>query len=135
MTDDTKICKVVDTKDHKQQKGFIDYVMITVSVIFPFITMAVGWTANQVVTNTADISGMKANRFTSRDGIEMERRFNQEMTEIKGVLHKIDKKVPDKIPPDWFEAKVLSLELSIERIRKEIELIKQRERFDHPIGS
>ena len=97
---------------------------IIVNVMFPFVTMAVGWIGGQVVANTADISAINANRYTAQNAIADQRQYHNDITEIRSLLHSIDKRVPDKIPPEWFESKVEQLQAELDAIHRDIAEIK-----------
>lgn len=100
--------------------NFLQVATLVTTTIFPFVTMAVGWTANRVVQNTSDIAGIKASRYTSQDALRDRDKFDA----IKDMLHTLDKKTPEKFPPDWFEQRIFKIESELSKIREEIQHIQ-----------
>ena len=65
---------------------------------------------------------MKGNRFTSDDGLEVWK----EIQSIRVELMRLASKIPEKVPPDWFEKKVDALSLDVDDNGKQINQVLQQ---------
>ncbi len=96
-----------------------------VTLCFPFLTMFTGWIANEVVTNGKAIVAIEANRYTAADALKDRRDWQQELKEIRALLHSLDRKSDNRDPPEWFERRVENIELELQRIRQDIADLKK----------
>ena len=109
-------------------KTWVQVYVVIMCLFFPLVSLTVmGIGAHQILENSKDISKMSGNRFTSGDALNMkEDDINRHMEHSDSILklydsmavlndkiHLIDKRVPDKIPPDWFKAEVNSLKIDL----------------------
>ena len=113
------------------QAKVLPVVNLGVAIVFPFVTMVVGWLCNTVVDNTTAIAAMQANRYTTTDArvdqkavyasfLTMQQEIDARFAKVNDLLHSIDKKIPVEIPPVWFQKEVESLKTQVEQLRLEI---------------
>jgi hypothetical protein len=76
----------------------------------------------QVVELSTDSEVMKSNRFTSKDGLEVWK----EIQLIRVEIAKLSSKIPEKIPPDWFEKKVDNLTKDVDENGKKLVEVLQK---------
>ena len=83
---------------------------------------SIGTLEVQVAELHIDAEVMKGNRFTSADGLEVWK----EIQSIRVELTRMSSKIPEKIPPDWFEKKVDALSLDVDDNGKQINQVLQQ---------
>ena len=83
---------------------------VVLSITLLVIVGVEGWNIRTTVSNMSRITAMEADRFTSRDGLEVWK----EMAKIREDLAT----VPREVPPKWFENRVNALEVRLERIEQ-----------------
>jgi len=83
---------------------------------------SIGVLRDRVAQLYTDSEVIKGNRFTSADGLEVWK----EIQSIRVELTRMSSKIPEKVPPDWFEKKVDALSLDVDANGKQINQVLQQ---------
>lgn len=108
------------TKSNGVSVQWMTVIQLVAGICTPILIAMMGWIGNSVVTNSKDIAAIKAERYTQADAKSDREKMQSEVTEIRSLLHSLDKKIPEKAPPDW-------LEVELQKIRAELAQISARQ--------
>ncbi len=94
---------------------------IVLAALVPIGLTVGSWTVTQVMSNTSKVvansTKLEAIDEAVRQNAEFHRTILTRLEALATQIHNIDKRVPPKIPPDWFEQRVAAIERDIAEIK------------------
>jgi len=83
---------------------------LMVRVLSPVLVAAVIFMAGKVMDVDSRLTAIEANRFTSRDGVELRDLLHTEFTAIRKDIAEIKTTMPREVPPIWLLERVTRIE-------------------------
>ncbi len=101
------------------------FVLMLFSVIGYFVLQEFATVKNlerTVYELGTDTAVMKSNRFTSSDGLAVWR----EIQNIHIKIAELNARIPEEVPPEWFQDRVSAISRDVDNNGKKIELVLER---------
>ena len=79
---------------------------LMVRILSPLLVAAIIFMAGRVMSIDSRLTAIEANRFTSKDGVELRELLHKEFTAIRADISEIKTTMPREVPPRWLVERV-----------------------------
>ena len=97
-------------------------VRVCVAIMLP----AAGFILSHVMDLETRMTAVEANRFTSRDGIELREMIQKKFDLLRSDITEIKTSMPREVPPTWFLERVTRIEKRVDGLDAKVEAINNK---------